>query len=334
MKAKEIKKMLSDAASKYVSPEEAVYFANEIVETDIRKHNHKKWSKGTIDDIKSWSGKPQEIIKTINLPGYTQYDFLEKGPSLKIKEIHDDLVEKAKLNGIAMVSIINSGGMHTMHLWSQGLAKRGLFALGAWNGGPDAVIPINGTRGIFGTNPMTYGFPGDHGDIVIDMATSEIPFFKIIAAKKENKSLPQNTAVDDKGELTTDPNRAIDDLEVSNLLPMGGNYKGYNINYLIEVMTSALIGARISSEMSNAYIEKEHGGFIIAIDIEKVTDRNKYDTSIKSMNEKIRTQKPKAGVDKIQVPGDRNLENMKGMNDDNEIEIDQDYVNALIELAK
>ena len=334
MKIADIKKLLVNAVKKYVSQEEAEYFATEIVETDIRKPPRKKYSHGTIDDIKSWEGKDQEVKKTIDLPGYTQYDFKGKGPSLKIKEIHDELERKAKANGISMISIINSGGMHTMHLWTQGLAKRGLFAIGAWNGGPDAVVPINGTRGIFGTNPMTYGFPGDKGDIVIDMATSEIPFFKILGAKADQTPLPENTAVDNNGEITTDPNKAIDEKEVSNLLPMGGNYKGYNINYLMEIMTSALIGARASSQMSDSYIETEHGGFIIAIAIDKVTDQNKYDASVKSMNEKIRAQKPKKGIEKVQVPGDRNLEKKIGVTDKTDIEINEEYKNILTELGK
>ena len=232
-----------------------------------------------------------------------------------------------------MVSIVNSGGMHTMHLWPQGLAKRGLFALAGWNGGPDAVVPFNGTRGIFGTNPMAYGFPGDKGDIVIYMATSEIPYFKIKDAKAENISLPENSAVDNNGELTTDPNKAMDEKGISNLLPVGGSYKGYNLNYLIEIMTSALIGARISSQMSNAYIETEHGGFIIAIAIDKVTTKDKYEASIKSMNEKIRSQKPKMGVNKVLVPGDRNLAKKLGMDGDSEIQVDEEYKAVLSGLA-
>ena len=287
MKIRDIKILLTEAAQKYISPIEAHYFANEVVETDIRKPaKDGKYRNEMVKDIKSWENKTGPVQKTIDLPGYTQYDFGGRAPSLKIKEIHEELEKKAKVNGIAMISVINSGGMHVMHLWSQGLVKRGLFALGGWNGGPNAVVPFNGTEGILGTNPMTYGFPGDKGDIVIDMATSEIPYFKIVAAKKEEKSLPPNTAVDSRGELTTDPSQALNDAGVSNLLPMGGNYKGYNINYLMEVMTSALIGARASSEMSNDYIETEHGGFIVAIDINKVTNKNKYDTSIKNLNEK------------------------------------------------
>jgi LDH2 family malate/lactate/ureidoglycolate dehydrogenase len=214
------------------------------------------------------------------------------------------------------------------------LAKRGLFAIAGWNGGPDAVVPLNGTKGILGTNPMTYGFPGDKGDIVVDMATSEIPYFKIVGAKKEQKPLPLNTAVDNEGELTTDANKALNDAGVSNLLPMGGNYKGYNINYLMEVMTSALIGAKASSQMSDSYVETEHGGFIIAIDISKVTDKNRYDASIKSLNEEIRAQKPKKGIDKVIVPGDLSLANKAIMSDDAEIEIDEAYQNELVALTK
>jgi LDH2 family malate/lactate/ureidoglycolate dehydrogenase len=335
MKVSEIKTLLIEATQKYITLVEAEYFADEVIETDIRKpSSDKKYKNDMIKDIKSWEGKSGPIKKTIDLPGYTQYDFEGRGPSLKIKEIHDELERKAKTNGIAMISIVNSAGLHVLHLWTQGLAKRGLFALGAWNGGPDAVVPLNGTKGIFGTNPMTYGFPGDKGDVVIDMATSEIPYFKVVGARKEQKPLPLNTAVDSMGEVTTDAGKALNDAGVSNLLPMGGNYKGYNINYLIEVMTSALIGAKASSEMSDDYIETEHGGFIIAIDISKVTDRNKYDASLKSLNEEVRSQKPKVGVEHIIVPGDRNLENKTAISADTEIEIDETYQSDLVTLAE
>lgn len=329
MKIKELKSLLVDATKKYVSLEEAEYFATEIVETNIRKPPRKKYDEGILKDIESYSDASKQVEKVIDLPGFIKYNFNGLGPSLKIKEIHDDLVRKAKVNGIAMASIVNSGGMHTMHLWSQGLAKRGLFALCAWNGGPDAVVPINGTKGIFGTNPLTYGFPGDNGDIVIDMATSEIPFFKIVEAKKSGTALPINSAVTNQGEVTTDASLALDDNDVSNLLPMGGNYKGYNINYLVEIMTSALIGARVSSEMSDAYIETEHGGFIIAIDIDKVTKRDSYTASVKSMNTEIRSQKPKKGVEKVVVPGDHNLARKAGITDESEIEVDETYANKL-----
>ena len=333
MKVKELKKLVVNATSRYVTREEAEYFADEIIETDIRKPPHKKFGDDMIADLRSWSGKSANITKQIDLPAFTQYDFASLGPSLKIKEIHDELERKANANGIAMVSIVNSGGMHTMHLWTQGLAKRGLFALGAWNGGPDAVVPHNGTKGLLGTNPMTYGFPGDKGDIVVDMATSDIPYFKIVGAKKSDTPLPLGVAVDSSGIVTTDPSRALDEAGVSNLLPIGGNYKGYNLNYLIEIMTSALIGTRASSEMSDKYVEVEHGGFIVAIAINKVTSKEKYDSSVKSLNEEIRSQKPKAGVESVKVPGDNNLKKLFDTSEETDIEISEEYVKVLTDLA-
>jgi LDH2 family malate/lactate/ureidoglycolate dehydrogenase len=334
MKRKELKELIIAIGLKYVSLEEAEYFANEIVETDLRKPPHKKYSDDLLHDIQSWQNKTKEVEKTVDLPGYTQFNFNELGPSLKLKEIHDILESKANQNGISMVSIINSAGMHTMHLWTQGLAKRGLFALCSWNGGPDAVVPFNGTTGILGTNPFSYAFPSDTGEVVVDMATSEIPYFKIVQAKKDEKNLPQNTAVDAAGEITTDANKALDATGVSNLLPMGANYKGYNINYLMEIMTSALIGAKISAQMGGDYIEKDHGGFIIAIAIDKITNRKQYDASVKAMNEEIRNQTPKTGIDKVIVPGDTNLARMNGVDDDSEIEIDAEYYDRLVELSK
>lgn len=332
MKIHALKALLIGSVRTYLTQEEAEYFAAEVIELDLRKPPEKTFSTGIIDDIKSWHGTSVSVQKRVDLPGFTQFDFNGLGPSLKIKDVHEELEKKARANGIAMVSITNSAGMHKMHLWTQGLAKRGLFALAAWNGGPDAVVPFNGTKGIFGTNPLSYGFPSDRGDVVIDQATSEIPFFKIVAAKKTGTPLPPNAAVDDDGELTTDPRRALDDAGVANLLPMGGGYKGYNLNYLFEVMTSALIGTKISSDMSD-YIETEHGGFIIAIAIDRITDRARYDASMKSMNEEIRSQKPKAGVDKVIVPGDTNLERKAGMSDETEVTVSDEYVSLLQELA-
>jgi len=85
--------------------------------------------------------------------------------------------------------------------------------------------------------------------------------------------------------------------------------------------------------MSDSYIETEHGGFIIAIAIDKVTDKKKYDTSIKITNEEIRVQKPKKGIEKVQVPGDRNLENKLNATDDTEVEMDNKYEKILRSLA-
>jgi len=82
--------------------------------------------------------------------------------------------------------------------------------------------------------------------------------------------------------------------------------------------------------MSDGYIEAEHGGFLIAIAIDKVTEKDSYDKSIETLNKDIRSQKPRQGVESVQVPGDRNLSRKE--NDDFEVEVSQEYEVLLKEL--
>ena len=54
MKLREIKEHLIRATKKYINEKEAEYFADEVIETDIRKSLNKKYNHGIINDIKSW----------------------------------------------------------------------------------------------------------------------------------------------------------------------------------------------------------------------------------------------------------------------------------------
>jgi LDH2 family malate/lactate/ureidoglycolate dehydrogenase len=66
------------------------------------------------------------------------------------------------------------------------------------------------------------------------------------------------------------------------------------------------VGAKPSSEMTS-YIPSEHGGFIIAIAIHRSTTVDEYAAAMRSLHQKIRAQRPRAGAARVEVPGDRNL---------------------------
>lgn len=214
--------------------------------------------------------------------------------------------------------------MHTLHEWAQGLAKRGLVSIAICNGGPNAVIPYNGSRGIMGTNPMAFGIPGENGEIhCVDMATSEVPYFEILNAYKNKTQLKEGLAVDFEGNPTTDPEKALDFSEsetdpVSNLLSIGGGYKGYYITYLFEIMTSALIGALSGPEMSPDYVAEEHGCVLIVFNPKALGTEHSFIKTVKALHSAIRTQTPKAGT-KMVVPGDGNNEKYNQFDGDLEI---------------
>lgn len=331
----ELKELLYKIALKFSSDEEARYFSEEIFEAYVRKYPRSNVLKDEVvsDTERQIKYQGNEMTIENDLPALLKLNFNHLPITFKLKWIHDQLIERANKNGIAIVSVYNSGGMHSLHTWAQGLAKRGYFVFGSYNGGPDGVVPLNGTRGIFGTNPITYGFPTNDGDVVIDMATSEIPYFEINNAVKNNLVLRENTAVNQEGLPTTDPKEAFDN-GVSNLLPMGGNYKGYALNYLFEVMTGAMIGAKLSNKQDPDYVNEDHGGFLIVIDINAFSNTATFKSEVSELNKVVRAQKPAKGSQGVIIPGDKNLQRLQEAANTGEVEIAAEILEKIKNLAQ
>lgn len=308
----ELEKKLVEYAHQVVDEQAARYYAQEVIESHIRKSPRSNVLKSAISDVEvSIHLKETKISYDINLPSYISINFNGHGPLTFIKQIHDELESRANSNGIAVAAFTNGKSMHTLHAWVQGLAKRGLVAIAVCNGGPRSVVPFNGTRGLFGTNPIAYGLPGKEDEIFcVDMATSEIPYFEILDAQKDHKPLKQNTAVDSNGEFTTDANQALDFSvsktdPTSNIVPIGGGYKGYYLVYLMEVLTSALIGMPSSPEMSTNFVPEEHGAILMVMSPKMMGSQEKFQQSVEALHFAIKAQKPKLGTS-IDVPGQRN----------------------------
>jgi ureidoglycolate dehydrogenase (NAD+) len=329
----EIKSKLYQAALKYVSPEEAEYFALEEVDTHLKKSPRDNPLSEAIGDLENWSkSESRQFTTLVDKSATLLLDCNGLSPSLKIKNIHDELENRSKSNGIAMIGIKNSGGIHSLNLWTDGLGKRDLIGICIFNGGPNSVVPFGGTRGIFGTNPLSYAIPTSTNPILVDMATSEIPYFEINNALKNNLPLKQNVAVDNNGDVTTDAKKAASEDGTVNLLPLGGNYKGYALVLLIEILTGSLVRSFLSNEMNLDYIPSEHGGLIIAIDIASLTDLAKFKESVSSLCQVIRSQKPNSNVDKVSVPGDRNHDKVRALIEAGSIEVEDSLLERLASL--
>lgn len=325
----ELKILLSQAAVKYVNQDEADYFATETVDTFIKKQPRSGSLKDILNDLKSWKEHPNnKLTVEAEKPASLLINFNSLGPSLKLKYLHDEAETRAKKYGISMIGI-NHGGAHTLNLWTDGLGKRGLISIFMYNGGPNGVVPHGGTLGIFGTNPISYAIPTENEPIIVDMATSEIPYFEISGASKENKPLKANVAVDKSGKVTTDPKQALFEDGTSNLLPMGGGYKGYALVLLIEILTGSLVRSFLSNEMHPDYIVDEHGGLLLTIDISSFTDLDKFKKSVSEMCKKVRSQTPTEGVQKITIPGDRNYEKRDKIISQGNVDVDDEIVSEL-----
>lgn len=323
---KDLYDILVQKAQNLLSQDEAEYFASESIETHLRKIPRNNPIKGSIWDL-LWSIKSRDTKIQIenDLGASLRVNFHSHGPLVYSKMIHDLVEERSKKYGICMISLINSQWIHTLQHWVQGLAKRGILSIISANWWPEWVIPYNGTKWVFGTNPLAYWIPNKSGDQCIDMATSEAPYFEIMQAHAKWESLRTWIAVDGEWNPTTNTQEALDfsasELDpISNLVPMGGWYKGYNIVYLLEMMTSGLIWSPSSTEMSSDFIAQEHGAFLIAIHPWALWTQENLQNSLDSINSTLQKQKPKKW-ETIEVPWYRSNETLL-QNQDIEIEID------------
>lgn len=158
---------------------------------------------------------------------------LEKGLPL--------LVEKTRKLGVAAMAINRC--VHFSALWPEVemLAEHGLVSLAmvpshAW------VAPAGGKRGVFGTNPIAFGWPrAGNFPFVFDFATSATARGEIELHRRAGKPLQQGWAVDKNGEPTTDPQQALEGA----MLTFGG-YKGSALSAMVELLAGPLIGDMLS----------------------------------------------------------------------------------------
>ncbi|MGB0844336.1 MAG: Ldh family oxidoreductase [Alphaproteobacteria bacterium] len=177
----------------------------------------------------------------------------------------DWLIETSKATGIACAGVYNSHHAGQAGQQVERLAEAGLVSLMFANS-PSAIAPWGGKRALFGTNPVAFGAPRTNGDpLVIDMSLAKVARGKIMAAAKEDRSIPLGWALDADGKETTDAKAALKGLS----LPMG-DAKGYPLVLMVEILAAALVGACFGFEASSFFEGEGNppsvGQLIIAID--------------------------------------------------------------------
>jgi ureidoglycolate dehydrogenase (NAD+) len=334
IKIEEVEKLLATASSKYVSEAEASYFAECYIETHLRKAHRMIPIQEAVEDLKVWKDLHDKPVETIvDKNSVMVLDFNGLAPSLKIKQIHDEIEKRAQVNGIAALGFRNSSGITTMNMWSSGMAKRDMIGICMFNGGTECSVPYGGRSGVMGTNPIAYAIPTATHPIILDMATTEIPYFEIASAKEKKVSLKPNVALNQNGKPTTDAAKALNDEGIANLLPMGGGFKGYGIVMLIEILTGPLVRSLLSTQQTSGWHPPEYGFLMIAIDIGSFVDPASFKQDVSEMCAKIRSLQPADGFDAVQIPGDRGHAKQEQAMGSGEIDIEEAIIEDLRQLA-
>lgn len=177
----------------------------------------------------------------------------------------EPVMAKAEQRGIAALAIHNVYNIAALWPEVEHLAQNGFVAF-AFTGANAFVAPAGGTKPLFGTNPMAFGWPRvNRPPLVFDQASSVCARGEIQLMKNAGETLPDGCAIDVNGQPTNDPDAALAGAQLA-----FGGHKGSSIALMIELLAGALLGDAFSyesTELDKHNIGAPFGGeFLMVID--------------------------------------------------------------------
>lgn len=155
--------------------------------------------------------------------------------------------ELLKQNTIVLLTVSHSHHCGVLGQYVEQMARKGFIGF-AFSNTPKAMAPFGGTVALFGTNPLAFACPYAEDPLVIDMSLSKAARGKILRAKQNKESIPDDWAIDKDGNATTDPEKAIE----GSLLPIAGA-KGTGLALLVEIMSASLTASFFSYQASSFF---------------------------------------------------------------------------------
>ncbi|QRG06374.1 Ldh family oxidoreductase [Xanthobacter dioxanivorans] len=217
----------------------------------------------------------------------------------------DLAMEKASLYGIGAVAIRNSSHFGAAGAYALEAAENGFIGLAFCNS--DSFVRLHGGAERFhGTNPIAMGVPvRDEDPWLLDMATSAIPYNRVLLYRSLGQALPPEVASDAVGHDTTDPHA------VDMLAPLGAafGFKGAALAGVVEVFSAVLAGARLSFDIApmggpDFATPRNVGAFVMALKPGAFVTEMEFDVAMKRYRDTLRASCPAPG-DMVMAPGDR-----------------------------
>lgn len=199
----------------------------------------------------------------------------------------DRAMTLAKQYGIGMVGMRNSnhwmrGGAYVLRM-----ARAGFAGIGSTNS--VAVMPAWGGKDHrIGSNPLTMAIAGDP-PVLVDCSMSQYSYGQIQNYVLADKELPMIGGFDDQGKLTKDPHVLWKNKRI---LPMGF-WKGSSMSIVLDMMLTAISGGNsvpaLTEDMKGEFGVSQ---FLIAIDISKTMDKNRFANEMQRIRDYVLASEP------------------------------------------
>lgn len=243
--------------------------------------------------------------------------------------------ENAEKYGIGMATVTNSNHFGAAAYYATRLAERGMIGYVVTNT-PPMLTAFGGISPVLGNNPIAYAIPTKTDPIVLDMALSPVAMGKLRMMAQEDEKIPDGWAIDKEGKPTNDANKAL----AGFTLPIAG-HKGYGMSFINEIMSGALSGSKVSTEIprggfstaSPDVIDRFHVGHtVVAMRVSSLIDEEVFFERVQTLTNIVRDSKKADSVDRIYVPGEIEYEKLHDRVK-NGIPLSKDIVEKLVRIG-
>jgi uncharacterized oxidoreductase len=289
--------------------EDARIITDHLVQSNLYGHD----SHGVVRMHQYWSAvREDKVVDPQAVP-----EIVREHPSTAVVDAHNGfgqvgavfatniLIEKARKNGIASVSLRNTSHIGRVGEYPHMVAQAGLLGVICVNAGRLGfqVAPFGGIDGRLGTNPLAFAAPRRNDPpFFIDMTTSTVADGKIKVAANKGEPLPEGWIVDSEGNPSTNPADYWDEPHGA-VLPLGGplGHKGTSLSLMMEICGGGLSGQGMSQGDMRV---DSNGVHITAYDIGQFVEPDFFYDELEALLSHIKTSRPRPGVAEVLTPSE------------------------------
>ncbi len=293
-----------------VPPEEAELFANILINANLRGVDSHGVTRLPVYVQRLKAGgivTPTKIMISKDSGPLSMIKGNHGIPHVVATRAMEHTVQKTRKFGVGITTVRDVGSLGALADYSMIALESNFVGVVLQNDFPSGIAPFGGRVPMMGTNPMSVSVPaGRELPIVLDMATSVAARGKILLAAKENRSIPEGWALDEKGYPTTDPHKALE----GSVLPFGGA-KGFAFALIIDILAGIVAGASVGLYMESLYgdpaARQDLGYFMWCMDVSRFVSVEEYKEKVDDLIVKIKNSPKGPGVDEIFLPGEIEL---------------------------
>ena len=211
----------------------------------------------------------------------------------------DRALEMARRVGVAMVGVRHSNHFGIAGFHAKRAADAGLVGISMTNAGAE-MAPWGATRPVLGTNPWGMAVPraGGRDPIVLDMALTQSGKGMMRWLRRAGLPMPDHWALTPEGARTKDPDAAMK----GPLLPIG-DYKGYGLSLVTDVLTGVLTGSLFGAQVFQDDENYDVAHTMIAVDIEAFMSAEEFGERLERLIADVLEAPPIDPARPVRLPG-------------------------------